>query len=89
MPLMIHKYALDGATCQRIPIPAGGRFLSAAEQYGKIVVYALVDPTSAPVDRSVWIFGTGHEVPAEVTGAEFLGTVKLADGRLMFHVFAA
>lgn len=83
----IYKYTLEVLDGQRLDIPTGSKLLSVAEQYEKIVLYALVDDARGGLDSfEIFIKGTGH--PADdISDCEFLGTVKLARGKLMFHVF--
>ena len=78
-------------------VPAGGgsadaqrgRILSVAEQHGEIVLYAQVDTEQPKVNRRVQFIDTGQSFKAEGLSqtATFVGTAKLADGALMFHVF--
>ena len=83
----VYKYTLEILDVQRLDIPAGSKLLSVEEQYEKIVLYALVDNARGGLDSfEIFIKGTGQ--PADnIDDCEFLGTVKLARGSLMFHVF--
>jgi len=83
----IFKYTLEILDVQRLDIPTGSKILSVAEQYGNIVLYALVDDARGGLDSfEIFIRGTGHPF-GDIDNCEFLGTVKLDEGRLMFHVF--
>ena len=85
----IWKYNLDTTDYQEIVIPLPAKILSVSNQKGQIVLYAEVDTESKMLrDVAVWIHGTGHEKKAPDT-TEFIGTVKLMDGILMFHVYVA
>ena len=85
---VIYKYPLELSTIG-VMMPVGAQILSVKEQFGGIVIYALVDP--GELKRSMVqfrVFGTGHPLPPEaIAGVRFLGTIKLKDGKLMFHVF--
>ena len=82
----VYKYTLKKTTEQDVIMPAGAVILSAAEQWGGAVLYALVDPDEQRLKpRRIFIHGTGHEVHAE--NLRFIGTVKFLSGSLMFHVF--
>lgn len=83
----IVKYTLEALDVQRLDIPTGSKLLSVAEQYGTIVLYALVDDMQGGLDSfEIFIKRTGH--PADdIDSCEFLGTVNLDGGKLMFHVF--
>ena len=84
----IYKYTLDILDEQLLTLPAGSRILSVAEQYGKIVIYAIVDTELAGHDYfKFYIRGTGHPFGINLVMARFLGTVKLYDGAIVFHVF--
>ena len=83
----IFKYILEPLNVQRLYIPKGSKILSVKEQYGKIVLYALVDDVQGGLDCfKIFVKVTGK--PADdISDCEFLGTVKLYEGELMFHVF--
>lgn len=83
----IFKYILEPVDVQRLDIPTGSKLLSVTEQYGKIVLYALVDDAQGGLDSfEIFVKGTGR--PADdIDNCKFLGTVKLYEGELMFHVF--
>lgn len=87
----IHKFTLQPVDEQFVNIPGFIKILSVAEQRGQIVLYAIVDPypdpEAEPIAVAVRVHGTGHEIPARVTNWHFLGTVKLLEGVLMFHIF--
>lgn len=80
----VHKYELtDGVSAVRMP--AGSMVLSVGNQGGTIQVWALVDPKAPEITRVFRVIGTGHEY-ADVPG-EFVGTVLLAGGGLVLHIF--
>jgi hypothetical protein len=87
----IYKYMLKAETTQLLELPAGAYILSVAEQHERIVIYAQVKPDVVETDyHMVWVFGTGHDIDHKVFAnrrAEFLGTVKMQGGALMFHVY--
>lgn len=84
----IFKYNISPATCTNtILLPEGAQVLSVEEQYGEIVLYALVDP-GAPTNLVPFrLFGTGHSIAEDISEHTFVGTVKLMSGTLMFHIF--
>jgi len=85
--MKIFKYTLEVLEVQRLDIPKGSKLLSVEEQYGNIVLYALVDDTQGGLDSfEIFVKRTGY--PADdIENYKFLGTVKLSEGKLMFHVF--
>lgn len=80
--MRIYKYELH-PSIPEVDLPEGAKVLSAGEQGGGIVVWALVDPEAERVPRRISIYGTGHEVPADP--GTFVQTVFV--GPLVFHVF--
>jgi len=92
----IYKYELPIQDRPTLLIENPARILSVKEQRGKIVVYALVKPESdfATIKKEIHfrVIGTGHDISEDEyktleRGFIFLDTVKLALGRLMFHIF--
>lgn len=92
--ITVFKYPLEPTDYQEIEIKGLMRVLSVEEQNEDIVLYAQVN-TEPPRPEyqydiiEVIILGTGHDRPElkEVGKWNFLGTVKLLEGNLMFHVF--
>ena len=84
----IFKYTLNPTDTQDITMPEDAEVLSVAEQRDKIVVYALVDPKAATGLKRFKVVGTGHPMDNDALDAyDFISTVKLMGGQLMFHVF--
>lgn len=48
----------------------------------------MVDDLEYGIPVDVRIIGTGQPIKDDIDNYKFLGTVKLVDGGLMFHVFA-
>lgn len=86
----VRKYEIDllanGQAVNVFHIPKGASILGVHLQYGKPVLYALVDPNETSHEsRTVVCVGTGYaEVPI---GAVFLGTLLLANDSLVIHFF--
>jgi hypothetical protein len=85
----IYKYDLAIRDDQTVKLPLGAKILSVHEQYGNIIFYALVDKDIEETDDFYFICrGTGHNADfIEEFGFQYLGTVKLYNGGLMFHIF--
>lgn len=84
----IWKYTLEVKTAQTIKLPVGAEILSIKNQNDNICLYAMVDGNEEETEvRTILIFGTGHAIPENINVAEFLDTVSLRNGLLMFHVF--
>ena len=80
----IYKYLLNtGSTV--VPVPKGGVVLSAQEQFGDVCVWVVVDTDREFEDRHFEVFGTGHFMSEGER--DFIGTVQLMGGSLIFHVF--
>lgn len=80
----IHKYVLPQPV-NDVVTHDGAEFLAAAEQYGQITIWAEVDTSKPKKVRTVHVVGTGGQVPPRL---DYLGTVLLADGEYVFHVYA-
>lgn len=87
----IWKYTLEAKEKQLINMPLGSKILSAENQESNIVIYALVDTEEATEyikdHFEILVYGTGHEIKEDISSYEFLNTVKMDNGSLMFHVF--
>lgn len=89
-PKSIYKFALSIEDEQILKMPIYSYILSIAEQDNQIVLYAIVNPmeTEKLEERIIRIIGTGHTFTStELINMTFIGTVKLHNGALMFHVF--
>ncbi len=85
--MKIYKYTLAICDYQLIQLPEDAMVISVCEQYGNIVVYAIVNSQTYKTDEFEFrIHGTGHLLEC-LDGWSFLGTIKLAGGTLIFHVF--
>ncbi len=85
MTLAIYKYALtpgeDGACAIEMPIAP---ILHVDVQRDQICLWAM--NLGGPVTRTFWVFGTGHEIPGDLS-IEHRGTVLMYGGSLVLHVF--
>ena len=50
-------------------------------------MWAIVDPAQSLVKRQLWVVGTGFQDPEEVLEAKYVGTVRLHEEGLVFHIF--
>lgn len=84
----IYKFILKSTDEQTLELPLGSKILSAKEQRDEIVLYALVNPDEEiKVTYSILAYGTGQNIDVKVSGYEFLDTVLLNSGSLVFHFF--
>ena len=89
--MKIYKYTLEDQT-STVQMPEGAKVLSAHTQRESICIWALVDPSKPMTLRTFKVIGTGWDIEeAEfgqpLTHLEFIGTVLLSGGSLVFHVF--
>lgn len=82
----IFKYELEVKDNQTLEI-ASDDILSVQEQNEEVVVYALVDTERPSVKYEFSMNGTGNPINFDIENFKFLGTVKMYDGSLMYHVF--
>lgn len=66
-------------------IPIGAKFLSCHEQKGVVCLWFLCAPNEQTELRAFSVRPTGAEFQGE--GGIFLGSVHLAGGALVFHIF--
>jgi len=86
----IFKYKLDYMDHQEhiiIDIPMPAKILSVSEQNNIAVIYALVDDERETTPVDVLIVGTGYPIRDNIDTYDFIGTVKLDDGKYMWHIF--
>lgn len=82
----IWKYPLVIADRQRIEMPKGAKILTVQAQDGQACLWALVNADEGEMEtRDFVIYGTGHYV-SPLPGV-YIGTVQMAGGRLVWHVF--
>lgn len=87
MAKRVFKYKIEPIDYQILKLPVGSNFLSVESQKDDIVLYAMVDDSQPNMmNIHIKVVGTGHDI-SDMRGFSFLGTVKLFDGTLMFHVF--
>lgn len=84
----VFKYELDLNALNQGPRPIaiedGAEPLTVDMQYGRLCLWARVDPRVEKKDRRVYLVGTGFEAPVDAT---YVGTVLLMNGSLVVHAF--
>ena len=85
MPRMIWKFPLKTDGHQPVEMPNGAILLTVAEQFGAIWLWAEVDPDEPKVNRNIFVYATGHAIPDDP--GEFVGSVLLLGGSLVFHIY--
>jgi len=84
----VWKFPVEAIQIQRLEVPKGSKVLSVDTQGEGVVVYALVSPAQTEKEyKEIRIYGTGHTIADDIDECTFLGTVKLQEETLVFHVF--
>lgn len=81
--MVIWKYQVIIEHEVLINLPEEHRILSIQAQDGYMTVWAMVDPESPKVDKTLYVYGTGHPINSD--GKTFISTVQL--NGLVWHVF--
>lgn len=84
--MKIWKWDLAVADLQSLSLPKGAKLLTVQAQYGRPVLWALVDVMAPAECRVFAAYGTGNPMPDGDPGA-YVGTYQLRDGAMVFHVF--
>jgi hypothetical protein len=99
----VFKYPAGVYDLQAIEMPRNSKIISASTQSGNINIYAMVDDEEKQKElRYIRIAGTGHPLKGkgltshntgrtceDINHMQFIGTVSLANGSLVFHVYEA
>lgn len=87
MKKTVYKYPLEIEDEQVVLLPTGARILTVQQQNNNIFLWALVNPTSTNAQAfTIRIHGTGHAI-SDSDELEYINTVQLYGGKLLFHVF--
>jgi hypothetical protein len=84
--MKIYKYVLEPEKIQDVQMHPG-EILHVAEQVGNVCIWALVDTDAPMIKRRFAVIPTGETCP--YTREQYIGTAKISDGRLVFHIFEA
>jgi len=83
----IFKYPLSVTDHQEIHVPVGGKFISVQVQNNEICLWALVDEDKIQVAREIRVIGTGHPIYDDSGNMDYIGTVQMMSGKLIWHIF--
>lgn len=82
----VYKYNFEIADEVCIEMPLGADILCVQVQNDTPCIWALVD-TEQPVQKRWFsVYGTGHPAPNAYL-REYVGTIQMMGGRLVWHVF--
>ena len=83
----IYKYPLEITDIQYINIPESYEILSVKVQNDIPVLYAIVEDSRESRSVGIVMKGTGHPFNENVGVEDFVGTININQGNLMFHIF--
>lgn len=83
----IWKYELEIKDEHILEIPSPAIPLGFQVQYGKPVLWCLVDPEKGMVKKRFRMAGTGHEILFTLEELNYIGTIQLLGGNLIYHLF--
>lgn len=81
----VYKYPLEITDEQEITAAKGWRPLAVQKQGNDCYLWAEVDDQARLVPHKVYVHGTGHQL--DPNAIHYVGTLQLAGGALIFHVF--
>lgn len=82
----VHKFVRNPWS-EDVLMPLGAEILSVGFQQDNFCMWAMVDTDAVVLPRKFKVFGTGHEIPVELTDQmKFVGTGHMDNG-LVFHAF--
>lgn len=82
---VVWKYGIPIEDNFNIDMPYGAKMLYFGLQYDKPRLWVLVNPSERMIKRRFRLAGTGHDINEE--GLIYIGTVKMMDETLIFHLF--
>ncbi len=85
--LTIYKYPINLFDMQVVQLPRFSRPLCIQQQHGSLQLWARVETGEPLQDYIIHCYGTGHPVAEIRMAHEFLGTVQMQSGALVFHFF--
>jgi hypothetical protein len=84
----IHKFPLHASDLTVLDLPVGAQVLHAGAQRGTPCVWVLLDTDEPDIrPRRIGMFGTGHPASKHATAGNYVDTVFLHGGDLVFHIF--
>ena len=85
--MKVFKYHVPIHDSFSITMPADAKILSFQPQGTDACIWALVDPEKPSVERYFIVRGTGHEIEYLPDVLVYIGTIQMAFGSLVFHLF--
>lgn len=69
---------------QNVPMTEGAEILTAQVQDGAPQLWALLDASRQPQERTILVAATGQTIPP---GARYIATFQIDEGTYIFHAF--
>lgn len=85
--MKIFKYEVQIQDSIVIDLPIDSKILSFQVQNNKPYIWVLVDPAKQTVSRYFTIIPTGTEIEYLDDVLIYIGTIQMAQGALVFHLF--
>lgn len=86
--LSVWKFPVETADTSKITMPRDAKVLRFGLQDGKPFLWVLVNTAEKRTELRHFRFaGTGHDIERFPSCLEYIGTVDMADGSLVFHLF--
>lgn len=82
----IWKFPIQIVNTQSVIMPYGSKILCVQTQGEQACLWAQVKVADTMSDRTIDIFGTGHDI-ADLFTRTYIGTIQQFGGRLVWHVF--
>lgn len=83
----VFKYTLEFSDHIVLELPVGAEILHFGIQDDVLRIWALVDPTVEKEIRKFRLAGTGHPITEPDSELNFIGTVIMRNGLLVWHLF--
>ena len=81
----IWKFPIELRGLQYVEMPVGAKILYVAQQYDQVCLWAKINTNALKERRTIHVAGTGHSIPD--CGMNYIGSVMMDGGAMVFHVF--
>lgn len=83
----IYKYPFEITDEQTLMLPTNAQILTVQTQWDAPCLWAMIDPEEKRTEKvTIRVYGTGHPID-DSDNLDYLGTVQMLSGQLVFHVF--
>lgn len=83
---VIWKYPLGLERKIEIEAPQGAEWLDVQVQQGRLAAWALVCPSRKAVKHTLYLFGTGWEIPGDLA-EDLIHIATVQEGTYVWHIF--